>query len=119
MYKFIKLQEANDKKHKYRAIFMDLKTNREKRVSFGAKGYNDYLIYNKITTKEEADKHRERYIKRHDKREDFENPITAGSLSRYILWNKTTIGDSLRDYLKRFKNIIDSKEATYLLSLVD
>jgi len=104
-YKFLKLKKSTGK-HKYEAIFLNTENNREKTVKFGAAGYNDYTIYNKITTKEEADKYKEKYIKRHDKREDFENPITAGSLSRYILWNKPTIEDSLKDYLNRFKNEI-------------
>ena len=117
-YKFIKLQTPNNDKYKYEAVFINLETNKEKKVPFGASLYNDYIIYNKIGSKEEADKHKERYIKRHDKIGDFENPITPASLSRYILWNKPTIGASLRDYLKRFKNIIDSKESTYLVSLI-
>ena len=84
---------------------INLKTNKEKKVSFGASSYNDYIIYNKITTKEEADKHKERYIKRHAK-DNLTDPLSAGALSMYILWNKPTIEDSLKDYLKRFKNII-------------
>jgi hypothetical protein len=105
MYKFIKITPATGK-HKYKAIFMDLKTNREKTVSFGAKGYNDYLIYNKITTKEEADKHRERYIKRHAG-DNLKDPISPGSLSMHLLWGEhKTLNENLKDYLKRFKNEI-------------
>ena len=29
--------------------------------------------------------------------------MTAGSLSRYILWNKKTFNNSLKDYKKMFK----------------
>ena len=117
-YKFLKLQTPNNDKYKYEAVFINLETNKEKKVPFGAAGYNDYTIYYKTKGKEEADKHKERYIKRHDKREDFEDAITAASLSRYVLWQEPTIGAGLRYYLKRFKNIIDSKEATYLISLI-
>jgi len=100
MYKFLKLKKSTDGKHKYEAIFLNTENNREKTVKFGAAGYEDFTTHG-------DEKRKERYIKRHDKREDFENPITAGSLSRYILWNKPTIEDSLKDYLKLFKNIIN------------
>jgi len=95
MYKFLKLKKATDGKHKYEAIFLNTETNREKTVKFGASGYEDFTIH-------KDEKRKERYIKRHDKREDFENPISPGSLSRYILWNKPTIEDSLKDYLNKF-----------------
>ena len=100
MYKFLKLKKSTDGKHKYEAIFLNTENNREKTVKFGAAGYEDFTTHG-------DEKRKERYIKRHDKREDFENPITAASLSRYILWNKPTIEDSLKDYLKLFKNIIN------------
>ena len=41
------------------------------------------------------------YRVRH-KNDNIDNPITPGSLSWYILWNKPTIDESLKDYLKRF-----------------
>ena len=107
LYKFIRLEKSRDETHKYKATFLNLKTNRQKSVLFGSYGMNDYTIYYKTKGKEEADKHKERYIKRHDKREDFEDPITAGSLSRYILWQEPTIEESLKFYLNRFKGLIE------------
>jgi hypothetical protein len=104
MYKFLKLKKSTDGKHKYEAIFLNTENNREKTVKFGAIKKNGEP-YEDFTTHGD-EKRKERYIKRHDKREDFENPITAASLSRYISWNLPTIEDSLKDYLKRFKNII-------------
>lgn len=99
-YKFLGLKKSDDGIHKYVATFLNNETNRKKTTKFGAYGYEDYTIH-------KDEERKERYIKRHDKREDFENPVTAGSLSRYLLWNKPTIEESLKDYLKRFKNIID------------
>ena len=75
---------------KYRAIFSD-----ETHTDFGAKGYSDYTIHN-------DDERKERYIKRHKTNEDWNNPKSAGSLSRYILWNKKTLSQSIADYKKRF-----------------
>ena len=46
-----------------------------------------------------------RYIDRHKKNENWNDPTTAGFLSRWILWNKPTITESIRDTKRRFKNI--------------
>ena len=46
---------------------------------------------------------KERYLNRHKKRENWDSYMTAGSLSRWILWNKETIKSSISDYLKRFE----------------
>ena len=97
-YKFLQLKKATDDKHKYEAVFLNTKTDNKKTVKFGGYGYNDYTTFDKSVREE----HKERYIKRHEKREDWNNPLSSGALSRWILWNKETIKDSLIDYLKRF-----------------
>jgi hypothetical protein len=43
------------------------------------------------------------YVARHKAREDFNDYMTAGSLSYWILWNKPTLTASIEDYLNRFK----------------
>ena len=43
------------------------------------------------------------YLKRHAVREDWSNPITAGSLSRWILWEFPDINDAIKAYKSRFK----------------
>jgi len=81
---------ANDNKHKYVAVFND-----GQHVPFGAAGYEDYTMH--------GDKERKKlYLKRHKKREDWNDPKSAGALSRYILWNKPTLEASIKDYVKRF-----------------
>jgi hypothetical protein len=92
---FYKLKKAEDGKHKYTIIFKT-KEGKEKKISFGAMGYDDYIITN-------DDKKKEAYIARHKVREDWNDPFSKGALSRYILWNKKTLKESLDDYLKRFK----------------
>jgi len=80
-----------NKTKKYRAVFSDGKT-----TDFGASGYDDYTI-----TKDKAQ--RERYLNRHKNNENWNNPRSAGSLSRYILWGQnTSIADNLRDFKVRF-----------------
>lgn len=78
------------------AIFEDCNTLRTKTVHFGAKNYSDFTLH-----KDEARKNR--YLARHKSNENWENPTSAGSLSRYILWNKKTLQASINDYKKRFR----------------
>ena len=35
-------------------------------------------------------------------REDWTSPMTTGALSRWILWKKETLRDSILDYTQRF-----------------
>jgi hypothetical protein len=67
----------------------------EKIVSFGQAGANDF-------TKTKDEDAKEAYLRRHKKNESWENPMTPGSLARYILWNKPTLKESIADYKKRF-----------------
>jgi len=55
--------------------------------------------YTKTKNKEQ----RERYLNRHRKRENWNAPMTAGALSRWILWNKETKAASISAYKNRFK----------------
>lgn len=71
-------------------------TFKTKTIHFGAAGMSDYTIHKDPERKE-------RYIKRHQNNEDWNNPLTAGALSRYILWNKPSFRDSVNDFKKRFK----------------
>ena len=66
-----------------------------KTTHFGAAGYQDFTVH--------KDKDRKRrYLARHCARENFDDFTTAGSLSRWILWNKPSLRASVADYRKRF-----------------
>ena len=88
--KLIKIIKSPNEKKKYRSYFSN-----GKHTDFGAKGYSD-LIHHKSLERQK------RYLKRHKSRENWNDPTTAGSLSRYILWNKTSFRESVDDYKKRF-----------------
>jgi hypothetical protein len=91
----VEIKPAKTKTHKFTAIFYE-GDKKIKTTNFGSKGMSDFTI--------NKDKQRkERYLARHKKRENWESYMTAGSLSRYILWNKPTLKASITDYLKRFK----------------
>jgi len=90
--------EVSDKKgKKYDAKFRSKKSSdpEEVVVSFGAKGMSDY-------TKNKDDERKKLYLLRHEKNEDWNDPMTPGALSRWILWNKKTLKASIEDFKKRF-----------------
>ena len=89
----IKKSTKSDKK--YMAIFTNNDKSKKKTVHFGANGMSDYTIH--------KDKDRmKRYLNRHRKRENWEQCDTAGALSRWVLWNKTSLQGSIKDYKKKF-----------------
>jgi hypothetical protein len=97
----IKLSDKPDKR--YMAVFYD-KNKKIKTTHFGfaitdkgIKKYGSTYIDHKNDDLKEA------YIARHKVNEKFEDYMTAGSLSRYILWEKKTFKEALEAYKKRFK----------------
>lgn len=89
------IEPATDGKHKYVGIFTDEK-GEEKRVSFGDKSYEDFTQHrNRIR--------RSHYLARHRSREHWDFPMTAGSLSKWILWGDTPyINMNVKLFKKRF-----------------
>jgi hypothetical protein len=94
-YKLIKIQFSSKPEKKMMAIFLNLDNNRTKTTHFGSFGMSDYTIH-------KDSKRKQRYLLRHKKNENWDIPVSAGSLSRYILWNKKSIDESIVDYKKRF-----------------
>lgn len=92
----VEIKPSTQKDKKFMAIFYDDDRKKKKTTHFGAKGMSDFTIH--------KDKQRkERYLDRHRKRENWNSFMTAGALSRWILWNKPTLKASISDYKKRFK----------------
>ena len=71
-----------------------LVTPEGKKIHFGSDMEN-YTIH-------KDDKRKERYIARHNNSREDWTKINPGALSRYILWNKPTIRESIKDFEKRF-----------------
>jgi hypothetical protein len=65
-------------------------------IKFGAKGYEDYTTHKDI-------KRKKLYIARHKKNENWNSKYTAGFWSRWLLWNKPTIAESIKNIEQRFK----------------
>jgi len=86
---------SNSKTKKYTATFMI--NGKEKKTSFGAKGYTDYLL-------SKDKERRDRYRKRHSKDLKTGDPMRAGYLSYYLLWgDSTSLKQNIKYYKKRFK----------------
>jgi hypothetical protein len=90
----LSITKSKAKGKKYTATF-ELKDGKTKKVHFGAAGYSDYTI-NKDPAKKRS------YIARHSG-EDWSDPMKAGTLSRYILWEDTSLKSAIKKYKKRFK----------------
>ena len=55
-------------------------------------------------TKHHDHKRKSRYIARHRKDLKTKNPVRAGYLSMFILWNKKSLNASIKDYRRRLNN---------------
>lgn len=78
-----------------------------KNIYFGDSNYTDYLQLNKIKS-DEAELKKNYYIKRHSAREDWNDPLTKGFWSRWILWNQSTLKKSILYIKQKFKiDLID------------
>jgi hypothetical protein len=97
MVRFLGLQKSTESGKKYQAEF-ETDAGRTKTVHFGASGMKDYTLHSPMEREERKDN----YISRHRAREDWNDPMSPGALSRWILWNRPTVSASLKDYKRRF-----------------
>ena len=91
MKQVIYLTPSKNKGKKYK-VQIDNKT-----VHFGAKGYSDYTMH-------KDNERKARYISRHKNNEAWTKKgiKTAGFWSRWLLWNKPTIGGSVKNIQSKF-----------------
>ena len=92
--KKVVIKKSTNSAKKYMAIFYQ-NDKKIKTTHFGAAGMSDY-------TKHKNKSRKQRYMNRHRTRENWNNPMTAGALSRWILWNKPTLKASISDYKRKF-----------------
>jgi hypothetical protein len=94
------IKKSTNTAKKYMAVFYEGNNNKRgkkiKTTHFGAAGMSDY-------TKHKDPERKQRYINRHKVRENWNDYMSAGSLSRYILWGEPTLRKSIEKYKKRFK----------------
>jgi hypothetical protein len=102
----VEFTKASNPQKKYTATFFDKENKKIKTTHFGFRSKTDP---NNDFTKHGDPQRKERYLDRHRAREDWSAPMTAGALSRWILWHKKSLTSSMRDYGKRFKIKIINK----------
>ena len=97
------LQKSTQPSKKYMVI-MSTSRGEIKTVHFGATGYSDY-------TKHKDKERMKRYENRHRSREDWKKSgiETAGFWSKWILWNKPSLLDSIKHTEKKFNITIRKK----------
>jgi len=93
MNKLIDIAVSTRPDKKLMAIFSI--AGKEKIVHFGSHSSTTYV--------EGADELKKmNYLKRHKIREDWDNPFSAGCLSRWILWNDRSLERAIALYRRRF-----------------
>lgn len=95
MYTSVKINKSNLKGKKLVAKFFDNNGRLIKKIYFGATGYSDF-------TKHKDEERKKRYIQRHKVRENWNVPDTRASLSRWILWEKPNLKESIKFYKNKF-----------------
>ena len=95
-YKLVEVVKSNRPGKKYKAMFLNKETGRSKTTHFGASGMEDYLTHH-------DKERRQRYLDRHAANENWNDPTTAGSLSRHILWGESVSFDrNLASFKRKF-----------------
>ena len=87
------LSTSDRRGKKYKVVVMEGK--RKKTIHFGADGMSDY-------TKHHDEARKQRYINRHRKHENFNDPWHASFWALHVLWNLPTINESISDIEKKF-----------------
>lgn len=91
---YLKRLEQGNKK-KFEVFVHDPNFKKSKKIKFGASGYQDYTIHKDPTRKM-------LYDNRHKKNEKWDDPYTAGFWAKWLLWNKPTLQQSVKDIEDRF-----------------
>jgi len=113
----VTISRSSNPEKKLTAVFEDSEGKKMKTTHFGQRGASDY-------TKHDDKERMEKYLERHgggtttSTKEDWKDPTTAGSLSRWILWNKPGLKSSFDDYKRRFGlkgEILVSKSAEIVI----
>lgn len=92
---YFQLKKSTREDKKYMAIFYDDNRKKIKTTHFGASKMSDFTIHKDNDRKQ-------RYLDRHKANENWNDMYSGGALSKWILWNKTTLEASVNDYMKRF-----------------
>ncbi len=89
--KLVSITKSERPEKRLKAVFEDPK----KTTHFGLKGGKTFID-------EQDDAKRKAYIARHRPNERWNDPTSAGALSRYILWERPTLQSAIGAFKRRF-----------------
>ena len=92
---YVSIGKSTRQGKKMMAVFYDHSKKKIKTTHFGQETASDYTIHGDIARKMN-------YLARHKEREDWNDYMTAGALSRWILWEKPSLTESIKYYMRRF-----------------
>ena len=92
--KLLRISPSTDADKKWMAVF-ELDNGHTKTTHFGARGYQDFTQHKNLLR-------RQNYLARHRYREDWNDPTSAGALSRWILWERPSFQAAVNAFRERF-----------------
>lgn len=93
--KLDRIARTGDQRPAFEAVFT-LEDGKKRTVKFGTSS-------NYVTNPDKTKADRSAYIARHAVRENWNDPMTRGALSRYILWGDSrSVVENTRAFRKRF-----------------
>lgn len=93
--KYAQLVKSDREGKKYKIVFYDKDRKKLKTTHFGSSNMSDY-------TKHKDDERKKLYLARHKKNENWNNYMTPGSLSRWVLWEYKSLHEAIRKYKQKF-----------------
>ena len=90
----ISITRTPNSSKEFKAVF-ELNNKRKRTVRFGTSS-------NFALNHQKSEDDRKNYIRRHTVNENFDDPLSAGSLSRYILWEGRDWRANVRAFKRRF-----------------
>ncbi len=99
--KLLSITRSPKKDKKLRASFC--KNGKIRNVDFGYPAMQNYGGSARYGERHLSNERKRRYIQRHKARENWNDPMSRGSLSRYILWETPSLRENIRKFKRKFR----------------
>jgi hypothetical protein len=92
---YVQLLKSKLENKRYTAFFFNKERKKIKTTHFGLKKGQTFIDH-------KDEERKQRYLNRHEKNENWNDYMSSGSLSRWLLWHKPSLAASYSSYLKNF-----------------